>query len=89
MTPDYKGPILVDGLMLMEIPLALYQEAQMEEKRMAADKVNRSRQQHGLAPATPTVDTDTRGVRQNTFVRTSRDDGADIPRPKYDRQPVD
>lgn len=86
---DHKGPIIVDGLMLMETPEALYIEAENEQKRLAADKVNRSRQQHGLAPVTPGIDQGHHGVRQNTFVRTQVESGADIPRPKYERQPVD
>ncbi len=85
----HKGPIIVDGLMLMETPMELYLEAVNEEKRMAAEKVNRSRAQHGLAPVTPGVDQGHHGVRQNTFVRSQVETGADIPRPKYERQPID
>lgn len=86
---SYVGPIIVDGLMLMETPMQLKEEAILEERRMAADKVDRSRQQHGLAPATPGIDTSNRGVRQNTFVRSQVEDGSEIPRPKYERQPID
>lgn len=86
---DHKGPIIMDGLMLMETPYDLWEEASNDEKRVAADKVNRARANHGLAPASNTVATDTLGDRRNTFVRSGLDTGADIPRPKYDRQPIE
>lgn len=85
----HKGPIMVEGLMLMETPEELWAEANREEARKAADQVQRKMGAHGLAPATSTVSTDSLGDRRNTFVRKSVDTGADIPRPKYDRQPID
>ncbi len=86
---DYKGPIILDGLMLMETPGVLKEEAMRDDARMAADKVNRSRQQHGLAPASQGIDQGHHGVRQNTFARTQVEAGSDIPRPRYERQPID
>lgn len=85
----HKGPIMVDGLMLMETPEELWQEAVNDEKRRAADEVDRKMRAHGMAAATPTVSTDSLGDRRNTFVRKSIDPGVDIPRPKYDRTPID
>lgn len=89
MPVDKVGPIIRDGMVLMERPEALTEEAKREEKRAADDRISRSRQQHGLAPVSGGVDTDTRAARANTFVKVARDTGLDIPRPTYDRQPID
>lgn len=40
MPVDYKGPVIVDGLMLMERPSVLTEEARAEEKRKADAAIN-------------------------------------------------
>jgi hypothetical protein len=47
----HKGPIIRDGLMLMERPIELTREAQEEDRATAQDIVNVKRQQMGEAPA--------------------------------------
>ncbi len=85
----HKGPIVVEGLMLMETPEELHREALRDEEQRAAEQVNTKMRAHGLAAASNTVSTDSLGDRRNTFVRKSIDPGVDIPRPKYDRTPID
>jgi hypothetical protein len=89
---DDKGHIVHDGMILMERPLALHREAQMEEKRSADSAVNRASRERGLQAATPGINTQTLAAKQATFVKTGRalDDehfAEDIAaaRPAYDR----
>ncbi|MBM7047570.1 hypothetical protein [Rhizobium lusitanum] len=47
----YNGPIIRDGLMLMERPIELTREAQAEDRAAAAEVVRVKKQQLGEAPA--------------------------------------
>jgi hypothetical protein len=88
---DAKGHIVREGMILMERPLVLTKEAQAEEYRTAIDKVNRAKAPLLSTQGAHGVDTRVPGVQANTFVRSTHDSGADIPRPSYDhvRTPVD
>jgi hypothetical protein len=96
--PDAKGPIIHDGLQLMERPLALHEEAMEEEKRAADGAMRRAKAERGLAAASPGIDTATPAARNATFVRTERINAEDraamesLPRPTYepaDRNSID
>jgi hypothetical protein len=50
-SPDHKGPIVRDGLMLMERPIELTREAQAEDRAAAREVIQTKRQQMGEAPA--------------------------------------
>lgn len=47
----YNGPIIRDGLMLMERPMELTREAQAEDRAAAREVVSIKKQQMGQAPA--------------------------------------
>ena len=47
----YKGPIIRDGLMLMERPIELTREAQAEDRAAAREVIQTKKQQMGEAPA--------------------------------------
>lgn len=70
--PDMKGSIIHDGLILMERPWALHEEAKNEEKRTADGEVNRAKRERGLTPASPGIATNTAAARDATFVKESR-----------------
>lgn len=84
---EVKGAIVIDGLMLMERPLALELEAKAEERQAALSQVNGSRQQFGFKPTASGFEgADTSNnpkVRNNTFVRTELSE-INVPRPKYE-----
>lgn len=82
MPHDYKGSIIFDGLILMERPIELTIEARAEDKKKADKQVYDAKRLHGLVPNTDGIRTDTQAVRTNTFVKSHRDAGLDIPRPK-------
>jgi hypothetical protein len=48
---DHVGPIIRDGLMLMERPIELTREAQEEDRDAAREVINIKKQQMGDAPA--------------------------------------
>jgi len=47
----HKGPIIRDGLILMERPAVLTQEAREEELKKARERVGNAKRQHGLPTA--------------------------------------
>lgn len=83
MPADYTGPIIRDGLMLMEQPDILTAEARAEEKQKADAQKFGSRQQFGIQSLAPGFSTETAGARANTYARATYESGADIPRPKH------
>ena len=92
MPADYKGPIMRNGLMLMERDINLTIEAMAQDQMRARDKVQVSRRSRKLGTeGAHGVTTDHHGVQQNTFVRVARDGGTGLPTPNYDhvRQPID
>jgi hypothetical protein len=94
MPPGSTGDIIIDGLILMERPLALHREAQREERLSADDVMLKARRERGLkVPAGATgVDPDNAEARGATYVNATRvmqsaDDMAalqEIPKPAYD-----
>ena len=86
-----KGPVRRNGSILMERDLRLTKEAQNEERRKANEKVNNASRKHGKLDTTGAhgVDVNTSAVERNSYVRKSVEDGANIPRPTYDRIPVE
>lgn len=95
--PGSKGSIIHDGLILMERPRVLHEEAMMEEKRAADAAMQRAKSERGLAPASAGVSTQTVEARRASFVRQERATAedmaamADVARPgyDYDRQTID
>ena len=83
MPPDYKGPIIRDGLMLMERPMILTEEARMEDRQKAHDQKHGARKQFGIQGLSQSFTADTPGARANTYARSSYESGADIPRPQH------
>lgn len=86
------GSIIHDGLILMERPRILHEEAEREEKAAADSAMRRATSQRGLpTPAGAGVSTDTVEARRSTFIRQERATAADIeamaeiPRGAYDR----
>lgn len=91
--PGTKGPIIRDGLILMERPLVLHEEALRDEKRAADEKMRRAKSERGLAaPAGSGISTDTPAARAASFVRqnaaTAEDMQAmaELPRGQYERE---
>lgn len=94
--PGIKGQILHEGLVLMERPKSLHDEAVDDEKRAANMAVHRAKTERGLAPANSGIDVNTPAARGATFVRQERISAEDAEalagvRPAYDyeRQSID
>lgn len=85
--PEKTGAIIIDGLMLMERPMALEIEAREEERATANAQVNGSRRQFGFSPVAPGFEGPDRShnaaVRHNSFARTAYEQ-VNEPKPKYD-----
>lgn len=85
---ETAGEIVINGLRLEECPLALVEEARMEEKREADDQVNGSRKQFGFAPTARGFEgaatSNNPAVRQNSFARSQMVHVDDAPKPKYE-----
>lgn len=89
-----KGAIIINGLILMERPVELHNEAHSDEKRAADTVMKRARVERGLqVPGGVTgVSTETAAARQASFVNVSRafasqedkEALAAIPKPAYD-----
>lgn len=94
--PGTTGSIIVDGLILMEIPVALYGEAKQDEKRAADDVMRKARTERGLQipQGTQGVTTGTAAAQGATFINVTRafasaedkEALASIPRPAYPRE---
>jgi hypothetical protein len=92
--PGSKGSIIIDGLILMERPVELHNEARREMKADADSPMLRARKERGLQiPSGVTgVSTETAAAQQASFVNTTRvyanqEDVAalnEIPRQAYD-----
>jgi hypothetical protein len=81
----YTGSIIIGGMILMERPVELENEAKAEDRaRARAQKVG-SYEQFGLKT---NFDTDAPNARRNTGVRVSRE-AVDAPKPKYDYGSID
>ena len=90
MPKEAKGAIRRKGMILMERPEVLTIEARREEKRKADDAVGMSRRKHGAkldTAGTHGVDVNARGVQPS--LKTSIESGANIPRPAYERLPIE
>lgn len=83
MPADYKGPIIRDGLMLMERPIELTLEARAEDKEKANAQKFGARRQFGIQGLSQSFDANTPGARANTYARSTYESGADIPRPAH------
>lgn len=70
--PGERGSIIHEGLILMERPTALHNEARQEEQNLADEKVRRAKRERGLAPASAGIATDTDAARAATYVQESR-----------------
>jgi hypothetical protein len=72
--PGTTGAIIRDGLILMERPMELHEEAQAEVKRAATDVMRKARSERGLqVPAgTAGVSTQTPEARGASYVNESR-----------------
>lgn len=68
------GAVILNGLALMEIPVALYQEAKREEKQAADARVRKAKAERGLpVPAGATgIDVNDPDARRATFVKEER-----------------
>ena len=94
MPPGSTGSIIVNGLILMELPESLYAEAQQEERDAANSVMSKARRERGLqVPGGVTgVSTETAAAKGASFVNVSRafasqedkEALASIPRPAYD-----
>lgn len=86
--PETKGDIVIGGLRLEERPTKLDDEARAEERQMALEQVNGSREQFGFAPTARGFEgadkSNSPHVRKNTFVRREMVHVDDAPRPKYE-----
>lgn len=88
--PGTKGSIIHDGLILMERPLPLHQEAMREDKAAADAAMGKARSERGLAPASSGISTNTAAARAATFVRQTpmtaddMDAMSEVPRGSYD-----
>lgn len=69
--PSYKGPIERDGLVLMERPDVLTEEARMEERRNAQAQLNGSREMAGMMPKAE-IDFSHPDARRFTGVKVER-----------------
>lgn len=83
MPPDYKGPIIRDGLMLMERPMSLTLEARAEDREKANLQKHGARKQFGIQGLSQSFSAETPGARANTYARSTYESGADIPRPQH------
>lgn len=92
--PGSTGAIIIDGLILMERPKVLHDEAHREIKQAADDPMIKARRERGLqVPAGVTgVSTQTAAAQQASFVNVTRVHASqedmqalqDVPRPAYD-----
>jgi hypothetical protein len=90
--PGSSGPVISEGLILMERPRALHEEAEAEEKMKADRALNKAKVERGLAPASAGIDVNTPAARNATYVKTTRalDDAetrqalSEIPRGAYE-----
>lgn len=84
-----KGPVRRQGMILMERPMVLTKEAQMEEKRKADERVNMASKKHSKLDTQGThgVDVSNRAVQQNSYIRKSIE--TNIPREPYERMPIE
>lgn len=87
---DKTGSIEINGLLLMERPIALHEEAMREAKYAADERVHRAKSERGLPSVSPGIDTNTPDARRVTFVKEERmldsvtaDELAAV-KPKYD-----
>jgi hypothetical protein len=71
MPPGYTGAIQKGGLMLMERPIELTQEARQEERRIVRGQTETQRNQFGMALPSGFV-ADTPAARANTMVRVGK-----------------
>lgn len=79
------GSIIIGGMILMERPIELEEEAREEDRERAhAQKVG-SFEQFGIKTK---FDTDSRNARRNTGVRVGHEK-VDAPKPKYDYGSID
>lgn len=74
MPPGFDGPIRREGQILMEIPLALHEEARREERKKANDQLRGSRQTGAIigGAATPITDYENPSAKGASFVRGNR-----------------
>ena len=83
---SFKGPIVIDGQMLMERPLKLQEEAAREDRIAAINQANGSRKSIGMQELASGFEDHNSSknpqVRQNTFVRSEMSQ-VDTPKPKY------
>lgn len=86
MPADYKGPIIRDGLILDERPLALSEEARRDDNRRAVAQVSDKNRELGLKDKLPRGFSDSRERYKGagTQIKTQIDPGYDIPRPQYE-----
>lgn len=94
--PGSTGAIIIDGLILMERPRPLHDEAQRELKQAADEPMQKARRERGLqvpiANGVTGVSNDNAAARAASYVNVTRvhanaDDMAalqEIPRPAYD-----
>lgn len=68
MPPGHTGAIKKDGMVLMERPLYLTQDAQMEDYQIAMDQVRRKEEQLGATPP-GTFDRSHPSAQRQSFVR--------------------
>lgn len=68
MPAGYPGNIEIEGRILMEIPIELWKEAKVEEKRKADRQVGDSRRSAGMAPSS-VADPSHPEARRSTYVR--------------------
>jgi len=69
MPVDYPGAVEIDGLALMEIPMALYREAKRDEKRAADEAVRGSRKKMGMGYSSPVADPSSPEARRVSGVK--------------------
>lgn len=84
-----KGPVRRDGLMLMERPLALTEEAMRDEKRKADEKVGRAKHQYSKIDTggAPTAEFDATAQRAS-YIRSSTE-RVDMPAGAVLQPPID
>ena len=82
-----KGEIVIGGLILMERPVELEEEARWEDKQAADAQVNGSRRQFGFAPVASGFEgastSNNPVVRSNSFARRGVE-RVDAPTPKHE-----
>jgi hypothetical protein len=81
----YTGSIIIGGMILMERPEELEQEARDEDRMRARAQKIGSFEQFGLKT---NFDTSEAKARRNTGVKVSRE-AVDAPKPKYDYGSID